>query len=60
MSDDCKHDDLKRTADTTDDGTPIYYCAAKCGAGMFVVEPLQITGHFDPRDDWSSFDNSSD
>lgn len=40
---DCKHNDLKRTATTIDDGSPIYYCAAKCGSGLFVVTPLRIT-----------------
>jgi hypothetical protein len=43
MSDDCKHPHLYLTNDHTDDGLPIYYCAAKCGAGLFVVKPLQIT-----------------
>jgi hypothetical protein len=40
---DCQHNEYKRTADVTDDGFPIVYCAAKCGAGLFVVKPLQIT-----------------
>ena len=43
MSDDCKHQHLYLTNDNTDDGSPIYYCAAKCGAGLFVVKPLRIT-----------------
>jgi hypothetical protein len=43
MSDDCKHPHLYLTIDRTDDGSPIYYCAAKCGTGLFVVKPLQIT-----------------
>jgi len=43
---DCKHDELKRTNDVTDDGAPIYYCKAKCGVGLLVVKPLQITVHY--------------
>jgi hypothetical protein len=43
---DCKHNDLKRTADATDAGWPIYYCPAKCGAGLFVVKPMEITVSF--------------
>lgn len=42
---DCQHNDLKRTEgafSVTDDGSPIYYCAAKCGSGLFVVTPLRI------------------
>jgi hypothetical protein len=38
----CQHLDLKKTTDKADDGSPIYYCAAKCGAGLFVVTPLKI------------------
>lgn len=42
---DCQHNDLKRTEgpfSETDDGSPIYYCAAKCGSGLFVVTPMRI------------------
>jgi hypothetical protein len=39
----CQHLELKKTTDTADDGSPIYFCAAKCGAGLFVVKPLEIT-----------------
>ena len=40
---DCQHIELKLTTDKAGDGSPIYYCAAKCGAGLFVAKPLEIT-----------------
>jgi hypothetical protein len=48
---DCQHVELKLTADKADDGSPIYYCAAKCGAGLFVAKPLTITASYGASSD---------
>ena len=39
----CQHPNLKLTVEVTNGGHPIYYCADKCGAGLFIVKPLEIT-----------------
>jgi hypothetical protein len=38
----CQHPKLEKTADKASDGSPIYRCAANCGADLFVVRPMEI------------------
>lgn len=38
----CKHEQLVATSSKTSDGRPLYACAAKCGAPLFSVKPMEI------------------
>jgi hypothetical protein len=39
----CNHKTLRATVSKTTDGRTLYACAAKCGAPLFSVKPVEVT-----------------